>query len=146
MALAVAEPPALPDVAVGFVPKLEPGLSAAPAAVTPLPNAVPLSKLVEEEYDIEVRDGNLLVHHVPYVTSAGVVDYCILVSELTSNGERTLTPGRHEVWVVGDIPHDHRGNPVSFIADRDRLDYGGGLVASCRLSGKPHGRMLLSDN
>lgn len=102
-----------------------------------------LSKLVEEEYDIEVRDGNLLVHHVPYVTSAGVVDYCILVSELTSNGERTLTPGRHEVWVVGDAPHDHQGKPVSFIADRERLDYGGGLVASCRLSGKPHGRWPL---
>jgi len=100
-----------------------------------------LSKLVEEEYDIEVREENLLVHHVPYVTSAGVVDYCILVSELTTNGEHTLTPGRHEVWVIGDIPHDHQGNPVSIIADRNRLDYGGGLVASCRLSGKPHGRM-----
>ena len=27
-----------------------------------------LRRLVEEGFDVEVRDGNLLVHHVPYVT------------------------------------------------------------------------------
>lgn len=100
-----------------------------------------LTKLVEEEYDIEIRDGNLLVHHVPYVNSAGAVDYCILVSDLSTNGERTIEPGRHEVWVVGDVPHDHQGNKITIIADENTLDYGKGLVASCRLSGKPGGSM-----
>jgi hypothetical protein len=100
-----------------------------------------LTRLIEDEYDIEVRDGNLLVHHVPYVNSAGEVEYGILVSDLSTNGERTIQPGRHEVWVVGSVPHDHQGNEVAGIADRDRLDYGGGLVACCRLSLKPGGRM-----
>lgn len=100
-----------------------------------------LSRLIEDEYDIEIRDGNLLTHHVPYVNSAGEVEYGTLVSDLSTNGERTIQPGRHEVWVVGSVPHDHQGNAVSFIADRDRLDYGGGLVACCRLSLKPGGRM-----
>lgn len=100
-----------------------------------------LSKLVEEEYDVEVRDGNLLVHHVPYVNSGGDVDYCILVSELSTNGEQTIAPGRHEVWVVGGVPYDHQGNKISIIADENALDYGDGLVASCRLSGKPGGQM-----
>src|ERR1700730_1958934 len=100
-----------------------------------------LRRLIEEEYDLEIRDGNLLVHHVPFVNGAGGVEYCTLVSDLSTNGERTIQPGRHEVWVVGSVPHDHRGNEVSFIADRDRLDYGGGVVACCRLSLKPGGRM-----
>jgi hypothetical protein len=100
-----------------------------------------LARLIDEEYDIEVRDANLLVHHVPYVNSSGEVEYGILVSELSTNGERTIAPGRHEVWVVGSIPHDHQGNEISIIADRDTLDYGGGLVACCRLSGKPGGHM-----
>jgi hypothetical protein len=100
-----------------------------------------LSRLIEDEYDIEVRDGNLLVHHVPYVNSAGEVEYGILVSELSTNGDRTIAPGRHEVWVVGSIPYDHQGNEVGGIADRERLDYGGGLTACCRLSLKPGGRM-----
>lgn len=100
-----------------------------------------LRRLIEEEYDLEIRDGNLLVHHVPFVNGASEVEYCTLVSDLSTNGERTIQPGRHEVWVVGSVPHDHRGNEVSFIADRDRVDYGGGVVACCRLSLKPGGRM-----
>ena len=80
-----------------------------------------LRRLIEEEYDIEIRDGNLLVHHVPSVNGAGEVEYITLVSDLSTNGERTIQPGRHEVWVVGSVPHDHQGNEVSFIADRDRL-------------------------
>lgn len=100
-----------------------------------------LTKLVEEEYDIEVRDANLLVHHVPYLNASGAVEYGILVSELSTNGERTIEPGRHEVWVIGSIPHDHQGNEISIIADREQLDYGNGLVACCRLSGKPGGQM-----
>jgi len=100
-----------------------------------------LVRLIEDEYDIEIRDGNLLVHHVPFVNSEGQVEYCILVSDLSTNGERTIQPGRHEVWVVGSVPYDHQGNEVGGIADRDRLDYGGGLVACCRLSLKPGGRM-----
>lgn len=97
-----------------------------------------LARLVEEGYDIEVREGSLLVHHVPYVTSAGRVAYCVLHSELTTNGERTVTPGRHEVWVIGDIPHDHQGNKLSIVIEEGAIDCGNGLTASCRLSGKLH--------
>lgn len=100
-----------------------------------------LSALVADGFDLEIRDGNLLVHHVPYVNSAGEVDHCILVSDLSTNGERTVAPGRHEVWLVGDVPHDHRGQKISIIADENRVNYGDGLQASCRLSGKLHGQM-----
>ncbi len=100
-----------------------------------------LARLVEEEYDIEVRDGNLLIHHVPYVNSAGEIARCILVSELSTNGERTIVPGRHEIWIVGEVPYDHEGNKIKIIVDENQVDYGGGLVACCRLSGKPSGEM-----
>lgn len=100
-----------------------------------------LQKLVEEGYDLEIRGENLLIHNVPYVNSAGDVAYCILVSDISTNGERTIQPGRHEVWVVGSVPYDHKGNKISIIADENTLDYGGGLVACCRLSGKPGGEM-----
>ena len=93
-----------------------------------------LARLVNEGYDIEVRGDNLLVHHVPYVTSAGEVEHCILCSELTTNGERTIRPGRHEVWVIGDIPHDHQGNKLSIVIEEGQIDVGGGLTASCRMS------------
>ncbi len=97
-----------------------------------------LARLIDEGYDIEVREGSLLVHHVPYVTSAGEVDYCILHSELTTNGERTVRPGRHEVWVIGGIPHDHQGNKLSLVIEEGSIDCGNGLTAGCRVSGKLH--------
>jgi hypothetical protein len=97
-----------------------------------------LSRLVAERFDIEIRQASLLVHHVPYVTPAGTVDYCILHSELTTNGEQTVTPGRHEVWVIGEIPHDHQGNKLSIVIEEGEIDCGNGLVATCRLSGKLH--------
>jgi hypothetical protein len=100
-----------------------------------------LARLVEEGYDIEVRGADLLVHHVPYVTSAGAVDYCILVSDLSTNGEQTIAPGRHEVWVVGGVPYDHQGRKVSIIADEEAISFGEGLTAACRLSGKPNNQM-----
>jgi hypothetical protein len=100
-----------------------------------------LAKLVEDGYDVEIRDGNLLVHHIPYVNAEGAADYCVLVSDLSVSGDTTIAPGRHEVWVVGDVPRDHQGQKISIIADEDRLDYGNGLVTSCRLSGKLHGQM-----
>lgn len=100
-----------------------------------------LARLVEEGYDIEVRDSNLLVHHVPYVDAEGQVARCILVSDLSTNGERTIEPGRHEMWVVGGLPHDHQGNVVSIVHDRNPHDFGAGLVADCAMSGKPGGQM-----
>jgi hypothetical protein len=95
-----------------------------------------LSRLVSEGYDVEVRDGNLLVHHVPYLNADGDIAFGVLVSELTTNGEHTVTPGSHQVRVVGGIPHDHQGKKLTILLNEAAFDYGNGLVASCELSGK----------
>lgn len=100
-----------------------------------------LTRLIQEEYDLEIRETNLLVHHVPYVNRSGEVDYGILVSELTTNGERTVQPGGHDIYLVGGVPHDHQHKVVSIVINQNPHDFGEGLVATCRLSGKPSGRM-----
>lgn len=100
-----------------------------------------LTRLIQEEYDLEIREMNLLVHRVPYLNSSGEVEYGILVSELTTNGERTVQPGGHDIYLVGGVPYDHQRNVVSIVIDQNPHDFGEGLVASCRLSGKPGGRM-----
>lgn len=99
-----------------------------------------LARLVTEGYDVEIRDHNLVVHHVPYVTAGGVVDHCILVSELSTNGERTIAPANHTVWVVGQVPYDHQGVKVSIVINEGARDCAPGLTASCMLSGKPGGQ------
>jgi len=98
-----------------------------------------LARLVEEGYDVEVRGGNLFVHHVPYATSEGNVSHCVLVSEFSHNGTQAITPANHQISVVGGVPHDHQGEPISIILNREPVDFGHGFVASCELSGKHHG-------
>ena len=49
-----------------------------------------LTRLVEEGYDLEIRDGNLLIHHVPFLDQSRTITHGILVSELTTNGEQTF--------------------------------------------------------
>jgi hypothetical protein len=99
-----------------------------------------LTRLVEEQYDIEIRNNNLLVHHVPFVTAGGTVEHGILVSELTTNGEATVQPGSHTIWLVGSIPYTHQGQVVSIVNDTSQHDFGDGLVAHCCMSGKPNGQ------
>lgn len=100
-----------------------------------------LRRLIEEQYDLEIRGANLLVHHVPYVTAQGEVNFGILVSELSTDGATTITPGQHTIWLVGGLPYDHQGNIVSIVNDQNPHDFGDGLVAACCMSGKPRNRM-----
>lgn len=94
-----------------------------------------LARLVEEGYDLELRDTNFLVHHIPYVTADRRVQYGILISELSVNGERTVRPGRHEMWLAGDVPHDHLGNRLPILLTEAPFDFGGGLLGQ-RMSAK----------
>ena len=100
-----------------------------------------LFRLEQEGFDIEVLDANLLVHHVPYVTSDRERAFGVLVSELSHNGTSTITPGSHEIWFVGAIPCDHAGQELVIINQRVSHDFGSGVIAQCSLSGKRNGEM-----
>lgn len=101
-----------------------------------------LKRLEEEGYDIEIRANQLLLK-VPYATSERTVAGGILVSELTTAGDRTAPPGDHVVHFVANcgtgLPCDEIGRPLEWlIHQRASIDLGGGLVASCSFSHKPN--------
>ena len=100
-----------------------------------------LKRLEDEGYDFEIKANQLLLR-VPYATSGRVVAGGILVSEITTAGDRTATPGNHVVHFVGssadDLPCDESGQVLEWlIHQRGPIDLGGGLVASCSFSHKP---------
>jgi ThiF family len=96
-----------------------------------------LSHLREEGYELDVRDGYVVVANVPYVTSDRQVARGSLVVALTTSGERTGAPPDHTVMWTGSMPCHQDGSPIS------RIDAGGGgqiapdLVANHRFSSKP---------
>jgi hypothetical protein len=79
---------------------------------TPVALSPDLQKLRREGYEIEIREGHLLVHHVPYVTPSGTLAYGTLVAVLTLNGDLTTTPADHIVHFVGELPSKAGGGEV----------------------------------
>lgn len=76
-----------------------------------------LLRLQNEGYDIEVRNGYLVVHSVPYVNSRCEIAYGTLVTDLTLNNDLTQRPGNHQVWFAGEHPCNRDGTIISAMGD-----------------------------
>ncbi|WP_328708864.1 ThiF family adenylyltransferase [Microbispora hainanensis] len=97
-----------------------------------------MARLREEGYEVDVRDGYLLVGHVPYVSSDGSVQYGTLVSELTLSGEVTMKPSTHVAMFVGGIPCDAERRPLRrILLSESPQQLAPGLKISCSFSSKP---------
>ncbi|MFI0405528.1 ThiF family adenylyltransferase [Actinomadura sp. 3N508] len=97
-----------------------------------------LARLREEGYEVEVRDGYLLVGHVPYVDTDTDVRYGTLVSELTLEGEVTARPSTHVAMFAGGIPCDADGRPLRRILhSQSEQQLAPDLKISCTFSSKP---------
>lgn len=91
-----------------------------------------LKKLRDEGYNLAIFSNYLILKDIPYVNSNREVKLGILVSELSSAGEKTTTPKDHVVEFAGDIPCDCNGIPLSkiihssnhiFITDKIETQY-----------------------
>lgn len=97
-----------------------------------------LFQLWEEGLSLEIRDGYLLVHDVPFVNSRKAIDYGTLVSTLNLAGDRTTTPDTHVAFFIGGIPCDKEGNPIqSIINSITPQALSGGIVINVTFSSKP---------
>jgi hypothetical protein len=74
-----------------------------------------LLRLQQEGYEVEVRNGHLLIHSVPYVNSQRAVLRGIVVTNLTGNVGELGPPSDHQVWFVGEYPCHHTGTPIEGI-------------------------------
>jgi hypothetical protein len=96
-----------------------------------------LSRLREEGFELDVRDGHVIVANVPYVDQDREVRRGTLVIPLTTSGERTGEPADHTVWWVGSMPCHQDGTPIARIAAAGGQQLAPGLTADFRFSSKP---------
>jgi predicted ThiF/HesA family dinucleotide-utilizing enzyme len=75
-----------------------------------------LKRLQDEGYEIEIQNGFLLVHHVPYVNPKREIHYGILVSQLCLSGNQTSRPSNHVIFFKGEHPCDKNGNLIRSIS------------------------------
>lgn len=74
-----------------------------------------LKRLWDEGYEIEVSEGFLIIHHVPYLNSLREINYGILICPLTLAGDATQAPGDHTVYFSGEAPCDKNGRALEAI-------------------------------
>jgi hypothetical protein len=75
-----------------------------------------LKRLRDEGYEIEVRGGHLIAHHIPYVNSNREVKIGKLISTLELNNEVVLKPNTHQIYFMGEHPCNNDGSILSAIS------------------------------
>lgn len=99
-----------------------------------------ISSLIEQGYEVDVRNGHLLVLNIPYVTTTKAVQRGILVCKLGSTSSPLGLPPDHQAWFVGEIPCYASGEPMeALINQRGSIPLWNEFTACVYFSNKPAG-------
>jgi len=74
-----------------------------------------LKRLRDEGFEIEVRGGHLIAHHIPYVNSNREVKIGKLISTLELNNDVVLKPNTHQIYFMGEHPCNNDGSILAAI-------------------------------
>jgi hypothetical protein len=97
-----------------------------------------LKRLRDDGYDVEIRNGHLLIKEVPYVDGERNIQRGILVSTLCVADETTVRPDPHTVWFVGKYPCHRDGSQITaIIHSAAKMEIDHGLVTDYMFSSKP---------
>lgn len=97
-----------------------------------------LKRLRDEGYEVEIRGGYLLVHHVPFLNSEKNICFGTLVSTLTLMDSKTVVkPDDHVIYFIGDNPCELDGNPISAIQYLNENKKLGEITVNRSFSNKP---------
>lgn len=106
---------------------------------SPVSPSEDLQRLLDEGYNVHVRDGHLIVEDVPYVDSHRRARSGTLVSTLSLAGDVTQTPDTHVVFFAGDQPCDASGTPLPQLVHQTREVEVAGVATTMSFSRKPAG-------
>ena len=99
-----------------------------------------IQSLQDKGLSVEVVQGHLLVHQVPYVNANRQVQRGIVVTELAGNIGTLGKPGNHQIWFVGEVPCHANGTPIKTLNRTEGpKELWSGFTAQHRFSNKPYG-------
>lgn len=103
----------------------------------PIDRSPDLKKLRDEGYDIEVTDGYLLMHDVPYVNEKREVKRGVVITSLRLNNDVALKPDDHQVKFAGDCPCNENGQIMQGLGPTPSQTKIGGHDVKWNFSCKP---------
>lgn len=98
-----------------------------------------LKRLRDEGFEIEVKGGHLIAHHIPYVNSNREVKFGKLTSPLLLNNDVTIRPDSHVINFMGEYPCNNDGTPITAIQHSSQLNQQllDGIIINYSFSNKP---------
>lgn len=96
-----------------------------------------IRRLQDEGYEVEVLNGHLLVHSVPYVTSQRTLAFGILVTVLNGTIGELGPPHNHQVWFAGEFPCHSAGKPIEALRNSGGQTLWDGFEAQHQFSNRP---------
>jgi|SRR5690606_28767224 len=97
-----------------------------------------LKRLRDEGYHLEISDGHLFVHHIPYVNSKCDIKFGVLVTTLNISGNSTAKPNTHVMMFSGEDPCDKGGVIISGIKHSNiNKTFTNGIIVTRQFSNKP---------
>ena len=98
-----------------------------------------LKQLRDDGYEIEVKGGYLIVHHIPYVDSNRDIKLGKLISTLLLNNDVTVRPDNHVINFMGEYPCNNDGSIITAIQHSAQLNQPlfDGITINFSFSNKP---------
>lgn len=97
-----------------------------------------LKQLIDEGFEIEVKGGHLIVHHVPYVNNRCQIKYGKLITTLALNNDITVKPDTHVMGFMGEHPCNKNGSIITAIQHSNpNQQLQDGIVINYTFSNKP---------
>lgn len=97
-----------------------------------------LKRLRDEGYELEISNGYLVLHSIPYANSGCEVAFGTLVSALELAGETVRKPSDHQVWFSGEHPCQSDGRLLAGIVNSPTTQVlSPGIQVNFQFSNKP---------
>ncbi|NLA16353.1 MAG: ThiF family adenylyltransferase [Bacteroidales bacterium] len=97
-----------------------------------------LKQLIDDGFEIEVKGGHLIVHHIPYVNSSRQIKYGKFISTLALNNDVTMKPDTHVMGFMGEQPCNKDGSIITAIQHSSpNQQIADGIVMNFTFSNKP---------
>ena len=98
-----------------------------------------LKRLRDEGFEIAVKAGYLIVHHIPYVNAHREVKFGKLISPLSLNNNVTIKPDNHVINFMGEYPCNNDGTIITGIQHSAQMNQPlfDGMVINFSFSNRP---------
>jgi len=97
-----------------------------------------LKELIDEGFEIEVKGGYLIIHHIPYLNSSRQIKYGKLISTLMLNNDLTMKPDTHVMGFMGEFPCNKDSSIITAIQHSSpNQQITDGIIMNYTFSNKP---------